>query len=121
MLQPKEAVPTISNNLEVQAMENQELFDSLLESLGQLGGSKSKQFGEMILNQLGSSCHLNKEAEDILLNVVEDIKGIAPKDSIEGMLAIQMIATHYASMNCLSQAAQVSSSERRQENLNAAN
>ena len=117
----KEITTATNHDLAVEEMERKELLDSIFQSMGELGGSKSKQFGEMIVNQLGSACHLNKEPADMLKYVWEDIRGIAPKDPIEGMLATQMIATHYATMACFSRAAQTSSLEMRQENLNAAN
>jgi hypothetical protein len=59
--------------LEVQEMDDQEAWDGLMETLGRAGGSKSKQFGEMIFNQLASSCHINKEPGDTLLSVIGDI------------------------------------------------
>jgi FKBP-type peptidyl-prolyl cis-trans isomerase len=113
--------PIIDNDLKIQETESQKIIDTLLEHIGMAGGSKSKQFGEMILTQLASSCYLNKDLEDIVANVTTDIKGIHPQDHIEGMLATQMIATHYAAMKSFSRAAQASSPESRHENLNAAN
>ena len=35
---------------------------------------------------------------------VGTLKGIAPRDEMEGMLAVQMIATHHASMECFRRA-----------------
>jgi len=107
------------NDLAVQDMEEEELSDSVLEHIGELCGSKSKSFGLAIMNQLGGACGVRQDGDDVLLSVLENIKGIAPKDTIEGLLAIQMIATHYAAMNSLGRATQ--RSEIRHENINAAN
>jgi hypothetical protein len=121
MEKAKELKPVIADSSEIQQKEYLETLNSLLEGLGKIAGSNNKQFGEMVFNQLASSCYSKKEPGDALLNVVQDIKGIDPKDSIEGMLAIQMIATHHATMRCFSRAVQASSPESRHENLNAAN
>lgn len=121
MEKSKEIEPVIANSSEIQQEEYQDTLNSLLEGLGKVAGSKSKQFGEMVFNQLKSSCYLKKEPWDALLDVVQDIKGIAPKDHIESMLATQMIATHYATMRCFSRAAKTSSQETHQLNINSAN
>jgi 23S rRNA C2498 (ribose-2'-O)-methylase RlmM len=121
MTQFNEIQPINDNDLKIQEAENEKILDTLLEHIGMVGGSKSKQFGEMILTQLASSCYLNKKEEDIWINVAIDLKGINPQDHIEGMLATQMIATHYATMKSFSRAAHASSPESRHENLNAAN
>ena len=50
------------------------------------------------------------------------MRGIKPADEIEGMLAVQMIAAHNASMECYRRAMiEEQSFEGRKENLNAAN
>lgn len=122
MSKSKEIESVIVNDLEVRENESQEAWrNRMTEAVAQFSGSESKQFGDMILNQLGSSCYFKKEIKDIPSCVAADIKGIAPKDHIEGMLATQMIATHYAIMGCYIEAAQSSSHETYQDHLNAAN
>jgi hypothetical protein len=121
MSKSKKIEPVIANDLEVQEKNNQEVFDSFMETIGKAAGSKSKQFGEMVFNQLANSCHLEKEFDEVIHCVAWDIMGIAPKDHIEGMLATQMIATHYATMTCFSRAAKASSQETHQLNINSAN
>lgn len=121
MEKSKEIEPVIANSSEIQEKEYLESWNNLLEGLGKIAGSNNKQFGEMVFNQLESSCYPKKEPWVALLNVVQDIKGIDPKDSIEGMLATQMIATHHATMRCFSRAAQATSHEIHQLNINAAN
>ncbi len=122
MSKSKENEPVIVNDLEVQEKEKQEAWISgFMENLGGFAGYKSKQFGEMILNQLASSCHVGEEIVEVIQCVHGNIAGIAPKDSIEGMLATQMIATHYAAMRYFSRAAKPSSQETHQLNISSAN
>lgn len=45
------------------------------------------------------------DIRDKLLVATAALKGIAPRDELEGMLAVQMIATHDAAMQCLVRAA----------------
>lgn len=121
MSKSKKIKSAIANDLELQEKNNQEYFDSLMATLGKAAGSNHKQFGEMVFNQLAKSCHLEKEFDEVMYCVSWDIIGIAPKDHIEGMLATQMIATHYATMRCFSRAAEASSHEIHQLNISSAN
>ena len=122
MSESKKMTPEIAEDLTAQEIENKKSLDFLMETIGQLGGSKSKQFGEMILNQLRNACHSYKEPEDMLKCVIEDIRAISPQGPIEGMLATQMIATHYATMECFGRATKLASCPLLyQENLNIAN
>jgi len=80
--------------------------DILHEVVGLSAGSKkeNKLFGKMIYNQLKRSCRdydLSKDGlGETLVQIITELKGIEPKDQIEGMLATQMIATHHATMDC---------------------
>lgn len=80
--------------------------DILHEVVGLSAGSKKedKLFGKMIYNQLKKACRdydLSKDGiGETLVQIITELKGIEPKDQIEGMLAAQMIATHHATMDC---------------------
>jgi hypothetical protein len=80
--------------------------DILHEVVGLSAGSKKedKLFGKMIYNQLKRACRdydLSKDGiGETLVQIITELKGIEPKDQIEGMLATQMIATHHATMDC---------------------
>ena len=80
--------------------------DMIYQTVGLLAGSKEndKLFGKMVYNQLKKSCRdydLSKEGiGDTVIKIFTELAGINPKDQIEGMLAVQMIATHHATMDC---------------------
>ena len=79
--------------------------DILHEVVGLSAGSKKedKLFGKMIYNQLKRSCRDYDLSKDgiggTLVQIITELKGIEPKDQIEGMLATQMIATHHAALD----------------------
>lgn len=91
-------------------------------------------FGEMAFRQLANIIledkdivrlgDKNKEPVEKLIELIPKftllLKGIAPKDQIEGMLAIQMIGTHYATMKALSRANTVNNIELSTACLNSA-
>jgi hypothetical protein len=70
---------------------NKELF----RAVSQISGGKGEGFGEMVLNQFRG---IETPIAGIA-SMLENIRSIAPKDNIEGMLATQMIATHNAAMS----------------------
>ena len=83
--------------------------DIVHQTIGLLAGSKGndkndKLFGKMIYNQLKRACRdydLSKDGiGETLVQIITELKGIEPKDQIEGMLATQMIATRHATMDC---------------------
>jgi len=90
------------------------------------GGSTDKAFNEIISNQTGFSLTPGIIDGDYdrkqIQAAVAALKGINPKDEIEGMLAAQMVATHNAAMECFRRAAFLDQgSKSRLENLNLAN
>jgi hypothetical protein len=80
--------------------ELQELIDAIDNIIAENSSGNSKEFGWLICDQLSKSCYANTELLKALKSISMEMKGIAPKDQVEGMLAAQMIATHHAAMNC---------------------
>jgi hypothetical protein len=72
--------------------------------LRSIGGSKSDTFNNVLANQVAGSLwlkHADAEGHEKLLSAaVAGLVGIAPRDELEGMLAVQMIAVHNAVMEC---------------------
>jgi hypothetical protein len=91
-----------------------------------LGGSVSDAFNNLVVNQALQALWLAKpdtEARDRQYQAaVAALAGIRPTDEIEGMVAVQMVATHSAAMECYRRAMIPDQTfEGRQENLNQAN
>ena len=79
-------------------------------SLKDMTGSDENQFSQVVLNQaigaiwMGENC--SEEARNSLyLAGLTAMKAIAPRNEIEGMLAAQMVAVHFAAMDCYRRAA----------------
>lgn len=89
---------------EEEKKERQEHADMIGKFIAESMGDKgNKEFGWLMYNQLLKSCYANNtnaEYLETLKNITVEVEGIAPKDQIEGMLAVQMIATHHAVMDC---------------------
>lgn len=109
----KEEKPVKKDKTSLSVSEWQELEaivkstnDVIYETVGLLAGSNKdvKLYGKMVYNQLKKSCRdydLSKEGiGDTVIKIFTELAGINPKDQIEGMLAVQMIATHHATMDC---------------------
>lgn len=109
----KEEKPVKKDKTSLLVSERQELEaivkstnDVIYETVGLLAGSNKdvKLYGKMVYNQLKKSCRdydLSKEGiGDTVIKIFTELAGINPKDQIEGMLAVQMIATHHATMDC---------------------
>lgn len=101
--------------------EKKKVVDELHRIVGKISGGKTKEFGEMIIQQLDHACYSQKEVGDILLNIIANMGGINPQDQIEGMLGVQMLATHHATMKCFARAASLAShSQAYEASLHAA-
>ena len=75
-----------------------------------LVGSSDTDFMNMLFNDLISSMWLPESTPEdtkaMKLNAaMETLRQIAPRDGVEGMLAVQMASTHQAAMECLRRAA----------------
>ena len=111
--QVKKEKPVKKDKTSLSVSERQELEaivkstnDVIYETVGLLAGSNKdvKLYGKMVYNQLKKACRdydLSKEGiGDTIIKIFTELAGINPKDQIEGMLAVQMIATHHATMDC---------------------
>jgi len=70
-----------------------------------VSGSGSDEFGEVLAHQVGESLWFPADAtkEQKVRQVsaaLAAMRGIEPRDEIEGMLAAQMVAAHAAAMEC---------------------
>lgn len=94
--------------------------------LKKIGGSKSDDWNNMLVNQAMQSLwlkHSSAEERDRQLNAaIVAMIGVAPRDEIEGMMAAQLVAAHNAAMECYRRAMLGEQTfEGRRENLNQAN
>jgi hypothetical protein len=73
-----------------------------------LSGSKNDTFTNIVANQTLNTLWLANSDEDAQKQqfdaAIGALRGINPKDEIEGLLAAQMIAVHSASMECFRRA-----------------
>jgi hypothetical protein len=79
--------------------KQQEIVDAMGEALTANSGGLSDKFGWMVYDQLSKSCYKDTNILEAVKHICIELKGIAPKDQIEGMLATQMIATHHAALD----------------------
>jgi hypothetical protein len=94
-------------------------------TLKQFGGSQSDEWNNVILNQAVQSLWLknyDEKARDQKSSAtVAGLRGIEPKDELEGMIAVQLIAAHGAAMECYRRAMMDQQTlEGRRENLTQA-
>ncbi len=73
-------------------------------------GSDNMDFMNALFNDLMSNMWLpestSEDTKTMKLNAaMETLRQIAPRDGVEGMLAVQMTSTHQAAMECLRRAA----------------
>jgi hypothetical protein len=91
-----------------------------------LGGSQSDKWNRLLADQAFQALWLTnsdpEERERHAEATVAALRGIEPKNELEGMLAAQLIAAHNAAMECYRRAMLGEQTfEGRQENLNQAN
>lgn len=92
-----------------------------------IGGSKSDAFNNRMMAQVTDSIWLPKDTPGSAVQFVYNatahaLSGIAPRDELEGMMAVQLIAAHNAAMECYRRAMiPEQSSEFRSANLSQAN
>mgnify|MGYP000899614677 CR=1 FL=1 len=72
-------------------------------------GSENEDFLEVRLKEIIETMWmpkgLDERSQQIQMNAaLESLKQIAPQDGVEGMLAVQMISTHQAAVECLRRA-----------------
>src|SRR4051794_31121773 len=84
-------------------------LDEELAGKGELksfGGSDSDYFNQMVIAQTMQTPRLgaydSQERQVLFAGLTRALRGIGPRDEIEGMLAAQMVGLHNAAMDCLS-------------------
>lgn len=81
-------------------------LDTSVPELKHLGGSKSDQWNLMLCNQVistawyGRNPQPGKDLDDKRTAILAFMAGVNPKDTIEGMMAAQLFASHAAAMEC---------------------
>ena len=99
--------------------------EALSPTMKQLGGSQSDDWNLVLANQvINTLWHVPEKGfqERQESATAAALVGISPRDEIEGMIAAQLLAAHYASMECFRRAMIPQQSfEGRRENLNQAN
>ena len=94
--------------------------------LKEVGGSMSDDWNNVLANQANDALWVqNSDAEQAKIQrqaTVQGLVGITPRDELEGMLAVQLVACHNASMECYRRATiRDQPFEAKRENLNQAN
>ena len=73
-------------------------------TLKSMGGSQSDDWNSVLANQTVHTLWLknsDEETQDRQLNAaIAALKGIRPRDELEGMMAAQLLAAHNAAMEC---------------------
>jgi hypothetical protein len=72
-------------------------------------GSESGHFNLKLMNQIWNALWQGEEPAEWIVEMgrtaaTAALKGIAPRDTLEGMLAAQMVATHESAMDCFRRA-----------------
>lgn len=91
-----------------------------------IGGSQSDHWNNTLANQAVQALWVknsdDQERDRQLSATVAGLTGIGPKDELEGMMAVQLVAAHNAAMECYRRAMIGEQTfEGRRENLNQAN
>jgi hypothetical protein len=97
-----------------------------LEGLQAIGGSQSDDWNHELAMQSFASIRMEHGDQNGLdrkmAAAIAAMKGIAPTDELEGMIAAQLLAAHNATMECYRRAMLNGQTfEGRRENLNQAN
>ncbi|RXT49315.1 hypothetical protein B5V03_12675 [Bradyrhizobium betae] len=77
-----------------------------MPELKHLGGSKSDQWNLMLCNQVistawyGRNTQPGEDLDDKRAAILAFMAGVNPKDTIEGMMAAHLFASHAAAMEC---------------------
>ena len=120
LVEQKSDKPVLVKNEKSKEQEIKELLDAMGEALTANSGGLSDKFGWMVYDQLSKSCYKDTNIFEAVKHICIELKGIAPKDQIEGMLATQMIATHHAALDDFAIAAQSETMDIRAAALSSA-
>jgi hypothetical protein len=94
-----------------------------LEELARSFGTCNKELGMRLLNQALATIPKSENElpnEEKLLVTMSALKGISPRDELEGMLAVQMVAVHNLAMTELRRATHALTTDREQSTTNLA-
>ncbi len=70
-----------------------------------MAGTKDADLMCYLVGQVADAIQRTKKPQaDILNKAVAALAGIGPRDELEGMLAVQMIAVHHLAMECMKRA-----------------
>ena len=77
--------------------------------LKRVTGTENKKLQSYLFAQLAQSLWLpsgmnEEQKQDPMFAAIAALQGIKPRDEIEGMMGVQMVATHSAAMECLRRA-----------------
>lgn len=102
---PKTDTPTVAQRHEISKPGGDPLA-ALRDSARQITGTKSKEAAERIIVQAATSCVWPKPTNETehLIKGFTAIAEISPQNSLEAMLATQMIATNEAALMFMSRA-----------------
>jgi hypothetical protein len=81
-------------------------LDNSVPNLKHLGGSRSDIWNQSLCNQAmnaawyGSDPQAGKDLDNQRTAVLAFLAGVNPKDTVEGMMAAQLFASHAAAMEC---------------------
>ncbi|NDD59576.1 MAG: hypothetical protein EBZ47_10125 [Chlamydiae bacterium] len=120
LVEQKSDKPVLVKNEKSKEQKIKELLDAMGEALTANSGGLSDKFGWMVYDQLSKSCYKDTNIFEAVKHICIELKGIAPKDQIEGMLATQMIATHHAALDDFAIAAQSETMDIRAAALSSA-
>ena len=75
--------------------------DKFFKLLSEESNSNSVTITERFLSQVGNACNPRMN----MMETLENIRAVEPRDHVERMLAVQMIATHNTLMRCFKRSA----------------
>lgn len=89
-------------------------------SPAEIAGTEDRGLAERLVNQVADALWLPetlgaRERVERIEAAVAALRGLAPRDAMEGLLATQMVATHNAAMDCLRRAMRPDRSEAARE------
>jgi hypothetical protein len=106
------------------AIDARDLYDGP-SWLRRIGGSLNEDWNNRLLNETAATAPLAQDDEERISRsraIISGLIGINPKGELEGMIAAQMLAGHFAAMECYRRAMLPNQTiEGRRENLTQAN
>ena len=84
----------------------EQLFDKLIETIPKATGTRTEDFGDRIIQQVGSALvwPMQKDSKEQGIKAITAITELEPQSATEAMLATQMIAAHDAALMFMARA-----------------